>query len=137
MDAPLTLDEVRDAVGDLTAALVDHQSLTDEQWDKAVSTPHIAREQHGGRIRQLIQHILSADGPDPTEADRALPDALRALHRHLAIADGATHRPRLARRGRRPAPPTAPHTQLQLELSDGLDHPPDTGRGHRSSDDHG
>jgi hypothetical protein len=85
MDAPLTLDELRTAVGDLTAALLDHQPLTDRQWDNAVTTLHIAREQHGGRIRRLIHTILDAGRPDrPVDQ---LPDALSELHCHLAVAD--------------------------------------------------
>jgi hypothetical protein len=130
MDAPLRLDDVRQAVGDLTAALTEHRSLTEHQWDHAITTLHIAREQHGGRIRYLIHVILSAGGPDPARAAHALPDALSELHCHLAVADEPPPppAPRDPRR-RRPAPPIA-HTQLELFAS-----PPE--RHHDDDDDEG
>jgi hypothetical protein len=114
MDAPLSLADIRGAVGDLTAALIRHQALTEQQWDRAISTLHVAREQHGGRIRHLIHVILSAGGPDPDHAAHALTDALSELHCHLAVADDPPPPPaRVPRRRRRPTPPI-PHTQLEL-----------------------
>ena len=112
MDHPLSLDEVRDAVGHLTAALIDRQPLDDDQWDHAITTLRIAREQHGGRIRHLIHIILDAGH---THGLDQLHDALTELHCHLAVADDpplTPHPPRRRSRARRPTPP--PHTQLEL-----------------------
>ena len=119
MDTPLTLDEVRDAVGDLSGALLHHRPLTDDQWDRAITTLLTAREQHGGRIRHLIHIILGAGGTPPPSA---LPDALSELHCHLAVADNPPPRPRRSRRRRHPLNPPNPHTQL--ELFNTIDHPP-------------
>ena len=113
MDTPLTLDEMRVAVGDLSAALLQHRTITDSQWDGAISTLLTAREQHGGRIRHLI-HVILNIGTSAAPAS-ALPDALSELHCHLALADDPPSRrpaettPRRPRRGR-----PAPHTQLSL-----------------------
>lgn len=123
MDAPLSLDDVRQAVSHLTAALIDHHPLTDDQWDQAISTLHIAREQHGGRIRHLIHVILSAGGPEPDLAAHSLPDALSELHCYLAVADEPPDPPPSARHRRQRAAPRIPHTQLELFSRD----PPPTG----------
>jgi hypothetical protein len=111
MDHPLSLDEVRDALGHLTAALIDRQPLDDDQWDHAITTLRIAREQHGGRIRHLIHIILDAGH---THGLDQLHDALTELHCHLAVADDPplTPHPPRRRRARRPATPS--HTQLEL-----------------------
>jgi len=111
MDTPLTLDEMRIAVDDLSAALLQHRPLTDSQWDDAISTLLTAREQHGGRIRHLIHVILNIGTSDAA----ALPAALSELHCHLAFADDPpTHRPAepTPRRPRRRR--AVPHNQLSL-----------------------
>ena len=95
MDHPLSLDEVRDAVGHLTAALIDQQPLDDHQWDHAITTLRIAREQHGGRIRHLIHIILDAGH---THGPRSAP---RRPHR-------AALPPRRRRRPTAHATPTPP-----------------------------
>jgi hypothetical protein len=115
MDAPLTLTEMRSAVGDLAGALLDHRPLTDTQWDRAVSTLVVAREQHGGRIRQLI-HVILNIGRDHDAPLGALPGALDELRCHLAVVDDpptAQHRdtppaPRRRRSQPRPIRPTQP-----------------------------
>lgn len=115
MDAPLSLDHIRCTVSNLTAALVDRQVLTEQQWDDAISTLHVAREQHGGRVRHLIHVILSAGGPDPDSAAQTLPDALSELHCHLAVADEPPPPPSSTLRpGRRRRPRPVAHTQLEL-----------------------
>lgn len=111
MDTPLTLDEMRVAVGDLSAALLQHRPLTDSEWDDAISTLLAAREQHGGRIRHLIHVILNIGSSDAPAG--ALPGALGELHCHLALADDPPpHRETTLRRPRPGGP--APHTQLSL-----------------------
>ena len=89
MDRPLTLDELCDAVCDLTIALLHHRPISDHQWDRAITTLLVAREQHGGCIRQLI-HIILHVGRDNLSA-KHLPDALSELHCHLALADDPPH----------------------------------------------
>jgi len=120
MDAPLTLDDMRVAVGDLTAALLQHRAISDSQWDRAISTLLTAREQHGGRIRHLIHVILNIGSSDAPAG--ALPDALSELHCHLALADDPPPRRRAEptpRRPRRRRP--SPHTQLSLFAPDSDD----------------
>jgi hypothetical protein len=121
MDVPLTLDELRTALGDLTAAFLHHRPLTDRQWDDAITTLLTAREQHGGRIRHLIHTIVDAGRPD--RPHDALPDALTELHCHLAVADTPpAPRPRpptpaehnLRRRRRTARPRGDAHSQLSL-----------------------
>ena len=113
MDHPLSLDEIRDALGHLTAALIDRQPLDDDQWDHAITTLRIAREQHGGRIRHLIHVILHIGTSDAPAG--ALPDALSELHCHLAVADDPPLTPHPPRRRSRTRRPTAtPHIQLEL-----------------------
>ncbi|MFT3852000.1 MAG: hypothetical protein QM733_04575 [Ilumatobacteraceae bacterium] len=84
MDRPLSLDELRTAVAHLNGAIVDHHPITDDQWDHAISTLLVAREQHGGRVRQLLQMILH-DGSGHPEGQ--LGRSLVELHCHLALAD--------------------------------------------------
>ena len=126
MDAPLSLNDVRQAVGHLTGALIDHRPLTEDQWDQAISTLHIAREQHGGRIRQLIHIVLGAGGPDLDRAAHILPAELSELHCRLAVADNPSPTPPQVRRRRHPLNPPNPHTQL--ELFNTIDHRPPTER---------
>lgn len=102
MDRPLTLDELRRSVNDLTAVLIDHRHITDDQWDHAIASLLVAREQHGGRIRQLIHLVLNCgrhNGPATS-----LPAALSELHCHLAIIDERLTSPARSRRlvARRP-----------------------------------
>lgn len=87
MDRPLSLDEFRQAVADLTGALTDHRTMDDNGWDHAITTLLVAREQYGGRVRQLLQAILSVGRGRP---DRPLSTALTELHCHLALADDDT-----------------------------------------------
>ena len=85
MDTPLTTDEVLDAIHHLRRAFLDHHPLDDDQWDRAISTLLVAREQYGGRIRHLIHLVLTAgDDKQPTAA---LSSALDELHCSLALAD--------------------------------------------------
>ena len=101
MDQPISINDVRVAVSDLTDALLNRQPLSDQQWDRAITALHIAREQHGGRIRHLIHVILDAG------------------HHHTTghLADALTETPLPPRHRRRPAaspagtppPPAAPN----------------------------
>ena len=115
MDQPLSLDEVRTAVTDLTAALIDHQPLDDDQWDHAITTLLVAREQHGGRIRQLIQTILDvghgAAGRRPGRRAHRTPLPPRARRRSEA---GPTPR----RRSRRAARDTAPYSSTSFRTAE-------------------
>jgi hypothetical protein len=112
MDAPLTVTEMRAAVGDLTGALLQHRQLTDEQWDRAIATLYTAREQHGGRIRQLIHVILNVGRADAPAGQ--LPAALEELHCHLALADDPPPPPAAPHTARRRRHHTEHHTQLRL-----------------------
>jgi hypothetical protein len=112
MDAPLTLTEMRAAVGDLTGALLQHRQLSDDQWDRAIATLCTAREQHGGRIRQLIHVILNVGRVDAPAGQ--LPAALEELHCHLALADDPTPEPPAPTPTRPRRHGVGPHTQLQL-----------------------
>ena len=85
MDTPLTTDEVLDAIHHLRRAFLDHHPLDDDQWDRAITTLLVAREQYGGRIRHLIHLVLTAgDDKRPTAA---LSSAFDELHCSLALAD--------------------------------------------------
>ena len=110
MDRPLSLDELRQAVADLTGALTDHRTMDANGWDQAITTLLVAREQHGGRIRQLLQAILSVGRGRP---DRPLSASLTELHCHLALADENIAPQRKA--SARPRPRThTPAEQLTL-----------------------
>ena len=80
---------------DLTDALIDRHTLDDHQWDRAITTLRIAREQHGGRIRHLIHVILDAGHHPRTRS------APRRPHR-------AALPPRRRRRPTAHATPTTP-----------------------------
>ena len=58
--------------------------MSDDQWDHAISTLLVAREQHGGRVRQLLQTILGVGHGGPADD---LASALTELHCHLALTD--------------------------------------------------
>jgi|SRR5215207_268981 len=119
MDRPLSLDEIRTAVDDLAAALINHQALSDKQWDEAIATLGMAREQHGGRIRRLIHIVLDAGH---THRPSDLHDGLTELHCHLALADDPPPPPQ-RRRNRRPRL-TPRYTQLELFTIDPPQKPP-------------
>ena len=114
MDQPISINDVRVAVSDLTAALLNRQPLSDQQWDRAITALHIAREQHGGRIRHLIHVILDAGHHHTTGH---LADALTELHCHLAVADDPPPAQPVPRR-RRQRRTWPAHIQLELFNTD-------------------
>lgn len=108
MDQPLSLDELRTAVTDLTIAVIEQRPLTDHQWDHAITTLLVAREQHGGRVRQLVQAILGVGrGNRPGQ----LGESLSELHCHLAVVEDIPAKTSRARRPHRSNPSTG---QLHL-----------------------
>ncbi len=89
-------------------------TLSDQQWDRAITALHIAREQHGGRIRHLIHVILDAGHHHTTGH---LADALTELHCHLAVADDPPPAQPVPRR-RRQRRTWPAHIQLELFNTD-------------------
>jgi hypothetical protein len=113
MDNPLSLDELRTAVTELSSAIINHRQITDDQWDHAISTLLVAREQHGGRVRQLVQTILGVGFGWPSGQ---LTRSLTELHCHLAIVDDlpvAHRRPTAIRKSSKRA-----NAQLRLFADD-------------------